>query len=195
MWARGFEPATHNIYARDLLCVIHCINTRLRPLHGLPTTFTPRLWSYDHMTLCYAVGGQGRPNRSTVWTIFGNHPVLSLYARWECVPGSCTYCRTRGSKEGGRLQRRLSSSFFDRFRCRQSLDRGFGTLRSHWSSNFVDLSTVRLIFKHFEKFNIKDPFGDWTRRCSPEWGELLYQVAVFMSYVQSFLMLSMLIST
>jgi hypothetical protein len=93
-------------------------------------------------------------------------------------------CRTRDSKEGGRLQRRLSSSFFDRFMCRQSLDRGFGTLRSHWSSHFVDLSTVRLVFKHFEQFNIKDPFGGWTRRCSPEWGELLYQVAVFMSYVQ-----------
>jgi hypothetical protein len=42
------------------------------------------------------------------------------------------------------------------------------------------LSTVRLIFKHFEQFNIKDPFGGWTRRCSLEWGELLYQVAVFM---------------
>ena len=46
------------------------------------------------------------------------------------------------------------------------------------------MSTVRLIFKHFEKFNIKDPFGGWTRRCSPEWGELLYQVAMFMFDVQ-----------
>ena len=84
----------------------------------------------------------------------------------------------------GETSRRPSSSFFDRFRCRQSLDRDFGTLRSHWSSYFVDLSTVRLIFKDFEKFNIKYPFGGWTRRCSPEWGELLYQVVVFMSDVQ-----------
>jgi hypothetical protein len=143
------------------------------------------------------LGGWGpeAPKPSDSLDRFQNRSVLSLYARWECVPGSCTDCRIRGSKEGGRLQRRLSSSFFDRFRCRQSLDRGFGTLRSHWSSHFVDLSTVRLIFKHFEQFNIKDPFGGWTRRCSPEWGELLYQVVVFMSYVQSFLMLSMLIST
>jgi hypothetical protein len=88
------------------------------------------------------------------------------------------------AKKKGRLQERLSSSFFDRFRSRQSLDRGFGTLRSHWSSHFVDLSTVRLVFKNFEQFNIKDPFGGWTRRCSPEWGELLYQVVVFMSDVQ-----------
>jgi hypothetical protein len=93
-------------------------------------------------------------------------------------------CRTRDSKLKGRTSRRLSSSFFDRFRCRKSPDRGFGTLRSHWSSQFVDLSTVRHVFKHFEQFNIKDPFGGWTRRCSPEWGELLYQVVVFMSDVQ-----------
>jgi hypothetical protein len=59
-------------------------------------------------------------------------------------------CRTRDNKEEGETSRRLSSSFFDRFRCCQSLDRGFGTLRSHWSSHFVDLSTVRLVFKHFE---------------------------------------------
>jgi hypothetical protein len=82
-----------------------------------------------------------------------------------------------------RLQGSISFSFFDRFRCRQSLDRGFGTLQSHWSSHFVDLSTIRHVFKHFGQFNIKDPFGGWTRRCSPEWGELLYQVVVFMSDV------------
>jgi hypothetical protein len=114
-------------------------------------------------------------------------PVPGYNARLERVPGSCAKgadCRTRDNKEGGETSRRLSSSFFDRFRCRQSLDRGFGTLRSHWSSQFVDLSTVRLVFKHFEQFNIKDPFGGWTKRCSPEWGELLYQVVVFMSDVQ-----------
>jgi hypothetical protein len=93
-------------------------------------------------------------------------------------------CITRDNKEEGETSRRLSSSFFDRFRCRQSLDRGFGMLQSHWSSHFVDLSTVRLVFNHFEQFNIKDPFGGWTRRCSLEWGELLYQVAMFMSDVQ-----------
>jgi hypothetical protein len=49
--------------------------------------------------------------------------------------------------------------------------------------DFVDLSTVRHVFKHFGQFNIKDPFGGWTRRCSPEWGELLYQVVMFMSDV------------
>jgi hypothetical protein len=132
------------------------------------------------------LGGWGpeAPKPSYSLDHFQNRSVLNLYAHLERVPGSCTDYRTRDSKEGGRLQRRLSSSFFDRFRCRQSLDRGFGTLRSHWSSHFVDLSNVRLIFNHFEQFNIKDPFGGWTRRCSPEWGELLYQVAVFMSYVQ-----------
>jgi hypothetical protein len=82
-----------------------------------------------------------------------------------------------------RLQGSISFSFFDRFRCHQSLDRGFGMLQSHWSSHFVDLSTIRHVFKHFGQFNIKDPFGGWTRRCSPEWGELLYQVVVFMSDV------------
>jgi hypothetical protein len=131
-----------------------------------------------------AVRGWRRPNRPTVWTVFGTVRCWVYTRVLERVPGSCTDCRTRDSKKEGRLHRRLSSSFFDRFRCRQSLDRGFGTLRSHWSSHFVDLSTVRLVFKHFEQFNIKDPFGGWTRRCSPEWGELLYQVVVFMSYVQ-----------
>ena len=80
--------------------------------------------------------------------------------------------------------RRLTSSFFDRLRCRKSPDRGFGTLWSHWSSQFVNLSTVRHVFKNFDQFNIKDQFGGSTRRCSPELGELLYQVAVFMSDVQ-----------
>jgi hypothetical protein len=66
-------------------------------------------------------------------------------------------CRTRDNKVEGETSRRLSSSFFDRFRCRKSPDRGFGTLRSHWSSQFVNLSIVRHVFEHFEKFNIKDP--------------------------------------
>jgi hypothetical protein len=64
--------------------------------------------------------------------------------------------------------RRLSSSFFDRLRCRKSPDRGFRTLRSHWSSQFVILSIVRHVFEHFEQFNNNDPLeagpGDVARR-------------------------------
>jgi hypothetical protein len=77
-----------------------------------------------------------------------------------CVPGlenKGTFCRTRDSKWKRETSRRLSSSFFDRFRCRKSPDRGFGTLRSHWSSQFVILSIVRHVFEHFEQFNNNDP--------------------------------------
>ena len=31
MWARGFEPATHNIYARVYYYVLYVVLTRLRP--------------------------------------------------------------------------------------------------------------------------------------------------------------------
>ena len=55
------------------------------------------------------------------------------------------------------LQGGISFSFFDRFRCRKSPDRGFGTLQSHWSSQFVKLSIVRHVFEHFEQFNNNDP--------------------------------------
>jgi hypothetical protein len=138
------------------------------------------VWAYDQMPRRLGAGG--------ALIVLRLRSVLGYNVRLERVPGICVQrvqiVEPETTKKEGRLQRRLSSSFFDRFRCRQSLDRGFGTLRSHWSSHFVDLSTVRLIFKHFEQFNIKDPFGGWTRRCSPEWGELLYQVVVFMSYVQ-----------
>jgi hypothetical protein len=142
------------------------------------------MWPYDPVPRRLGAGGALTVLRFA--PLARLRPMLGYNARlsvFQVHGWKSTDCRTRDSKEGGRLQRRLSSSFFDRFRCRQSLDRGFGMLRSHWSSHFVDLSTVRLIFKHFEKFNIKDPFGGWTRRCSPEWGELLSQVAMFMSYV------------
>jgi hypothetical protein len=142
------------------------------------------MWPYDPRPRRLGAGGALTDLRFA--PLARLRPVLGYNARlsvFQVHGWKSADCRTRDSKEGGRLQRRLSSSFFDRFKCRQSLDRGFGTLRSHWSSHFIDLSTIRLIFKHFEQFNIKDPFGGWTRRCSPEWGELLYQVVVFMSYV------------
>ena len=72
------------------------------------------------------------------------------------------------TKLKGETSRRLSSSFFDCFKCRKSPDRGFGTLRSHWSSQFVILRIVGHVFEHFEQFNNNDPLeagpGDVARR-------------------------------
>jgi hypothetical protein len=118
------------------------------------------MWPYDPRPRRLGAGGALTVLRFA--PLVRLRPVLGYNARlgvFQVHGWKSADCRTRDSKEGGRLQRRLSSSFFDRFRCRQSLDRGFGMLRSHWSSHFVDLSNVRLIFKHFEQFNIKDPFG------------------------------------
>jgi hypothetical protein len=90
--------------------------------------------------------------------------------------------------------RRLTS-FFDRLRCQKSPDRGFGTLRSHWSSRFVLLIIVRHVFEHFEKFNNNDPLevgpGDVARRGVNSFIKLLCLCAD----VKCFMLLSMCIFT
>jgi hypothetical protein len=93
-------------------------------------------------------------------------------------------CRTRDNKEGGETSRKAIFFIFRPFQVSSEPRQGFWYAAKPLEQSFVDLSTVRLVFKHFEKFNIKYPFGGWTRRRSPEWGELLYQVVVFMSDVQ-----------
>jgi hypothetical protein len=99
------------------------------------------------------------------------------------------------TKLKGEISRRPSSSFFDRFRCRKSPDRGFGMLRSHWSSQFFILSIVRHVFEHFEKFNNNDPLeagpGDVAWRGVNSFIKLLCLCAD----VQCFMLLSMCIFT
>jgi hypothetical protein len=106
-----------------------------------------------------------------------------------------TFCRTRDNKWKRKTSRRLSSSFFDRFRCQKSLDRGFGTLRSHWSSHFFILSIVRHVFEHFEQFNNNDPLEDGPGDVARSGVNSFIKLLCLCADVQCFMLLSMCIFT
>jgi hypothetical protein len=93
-------------------------------------------------------------------------------------------CRTRDNIVEGENFKEAIFFIFRPFQVPKEPRQGFWDAAEPLEQSVCHLSTVRHVFKHFEQFNIKDPFGGWTRRCSPEWGELLYQVVVFMSDVQ-----------
>jgi hypothetical protein len=93
-------------------------------------------------------------------------------------------CRTRDNKVGEEASRRHIFLSFLPFQVPSEPRQGFWDAAEPLEQSVFLFEHCKTCFKHFEQFNIRDPFGGWTRRCSPEWGELLYQVVVFMSDVQ-----------
>ena len=79
----------------------------------------------------------------------------------------------------GRLPGGLTSSFFDRLRCRKSPDRGFWTLWSHWSSWFVSFRIVRHVFENFWSINNNDPLEARLGDVAQERGEILYHLLCY----------------
>jgi hypothetical protein len=84
-----------------------------------------------HMPECLAVGGWRRPNRPTVWTIFRNRSVPGFNTRF----GACSWFMHTEVRFGEPVPAKwkeengggLTSSSFDRLRCRKSPTRGFWT--------------------------------------------------------------------